>query len=138
MNENEKKKFKMPKMTARWLSSVFGVILVILAGFELTLSAVIFSYYHNSAEAYLKNRTENMTGYYNSYIAPQAASLTTGYRRLAEEYSDLSAAELQVVDLTASALAQDNRMPMAVFPLNEKDSVRRAMLGEINGTRVTV
>ena len=45
---------------------------------------------------------------------------------------------LKVVDLTASALCLDNRLPMAVFSLNEPDSIRRAMLGEVNGTRVTV
>ena len=45
---------------------------------------------------------------------------------------------LKVVDTTASALAQENRMPMAVFSLNEEKSISRAMMGDINGTRITV
>jgi len=32
----------------------------------------------------------------------------------------------------------DNHMPMAVFGLDEPDSIVRAMKGEITGTRVTV
>ena len=46
--------------------------------------------------------------------------------------------KLKVIDLTASALCLENRMPLAVFSLNEEGSIRRSMMGEINGTRVTV
>ena len=97
-------KWKLPKITKRWLSSVFGVILIILAGFELTLGAVIFSYYHNSAETFLKNRSDNMANYYNSYIAPAVTSLDAGARRVAEEFSDLAAGEIQVLDLEGRCL----------------------------------
>ena len=45
---------------------------------------------------------------------------------------------LQVVDMTASILARDNKMPMWVFGLNEKDSIVNTMKGEFNGTKVTV
>ncbi len=45
---------------------------------------------------------------------------------------------LKVVDTTASALAQENRMPMAVFSLNEEKSISRAMMGDMSGTRITV
>ena len=46
--------------------------------------------------------------------------------------------QLAVVDLTASFMCMDNHMPMAVFGLDEPDSIVRAMKGEITGTRVTV
>ena len=46
--------------------------------------------------------------------------------------------QLAVVDLTASVMCMDNHMPMAVFGLDEPDSIVRAMKGEITGTRVTV
>ncbi|MGL5435283.1 MAG: UMP kinase [Lachnospiraceae bacterium] len=46
--------------------------------------------------------------------------------------------QLAVVDLTASIMCMENRMPMAVFDLNEKDSIANAMQGKINGTLVTV
>lgn len=44
---------------------------------------------------------------------------------------------LQVVDMTASILARDNRMPMTVFALNEENSIIRAARGEKIGTVVT-
>lgn len=46
--------------------------------------------------------------------------------------------KLQVVDLTASIMAMENRMPMYVFSLNEKNSIVNTVMGEFNGTRVTV
>ena len=46
--------------------------------------------------------------------------------------------KLQVVDLTASIMAMENRMPMYVFSLNEPDSIVNTVKGDFNGTRVTV
>lgn len=45
---------------------------------------------------------------------------------------------LQVVDMTASVLAMENKMPMLVFKLNEKDSIINAMKDNSKGTVVTV
>lgn len=45
---------------------------------------------------------------------------------------------LQVVDMTASILARDNKMPMVVFLLNEENSIVNAVSGKLNGTIVTV
>ena len=45
---------------------------------------------------------------------------------------------LQVVDMTASILARDNKMPMWVFALNEKNSIVNTIRGKFNGTKVTV
>ncbi|MEE1031314.1 MAG: UMP kinase [Ruminococcus sp.] len=46
--------------------------------------------------------------------------------------------KLAVVDLTASILCMENKMPMLVFGLNEENSIIKAARGEINGTRVVV
>lgn len=46
--------------------------------------------------------------------------------------------KLQVVDLTASILAMENKMPMYVFSLNEENSIVNAANGDFNGTVVTV
>ncbi len=51
---------------------------------------------------------------------------------------DVIARNLQVVDMTASILARDNRMPMLVFSLNEPDSIIESVMGKFNGTKVTV
>ena len=45
---------------------------------------------------------------------------------------------LQVVDMTASILARDNKMPMWVFGLNEENSIVKTLYGEFTGTYVTV
>lgn len=46
--------------------------------------------------------------------------------------------KLQVVDLAASILAMENKMPMFIFSLNEKNSIVNTVKGNFNGTRVTV
>ncbi len=46
--------------------------------------------------------------------------------------------KLQAVDLTASILAMENRMPMYIFSLNEENSIVNTVKGDFNGTRVTV
>ena len=61
----------------------------------------------------------------------------------AKRYDTISIEEvidkkLAVVDLTASIMCMEHKMPMAVFDLNEKDSIAQAMQGKINGTIVTV
>lgn len=61
----------------------------------------------------------------------------------AKKYDEISideviAKNLQVVDMTASILARDNRMPMWVFGLNGTDSIVNAVNGDFNGTKVTV
>ena len=51
---------------------------------------------------------------------------------------EVIAQNLPVVDMTASILARDNRMPMWVFGLNEKNSIVNTVKGKFNGTKVTV
>ena len=45
---------------------------------------------------------------------------------------------LQAIDMTASILARDNRMPMRIFDLGEPDGIVKAAAGRFNGTTVTV
>ena len=61
----------------------------------------------------------------------------------AKKYNEVSINEvieknLQVVDMTASILARDNKMPMWVFGLNEENSIVNTMKGKFGGTKVTV
>lgn len=51
---------------------------------------------------------------------------------------EVIAKNLQVVDMTASILARDNKMPMWVFGLNEENSIVNAVQGQFHGTKVTV
>ena len=61
----------------------------------------------------------------------------------AKKYDEVSIQDvidqkLAVVDLTASIMCMENKMPMYVFGLNEENSIVKAMSGEFNGTKVTV
>ena len=46
--------------------------------------------------------------------------------------------KLAVVDMTASILCMENKMPMLVFGLNEKDSIVNTAHGKFTGTKVLV
>ena len=46
--------------------------------------------------------------------------------------------KLGVIDMTASVMCMENRMPLMIFGLNEKNSIINAMTGKFNGTIVTV
>ncbi|SFG47632.1 uridylate kinase [Lachnospiraceae bacterium C7] len=46
--------------------------------------------------------------------------------------------KLAVIDLTASIMCMENKMPMYVFGLNEENSIVNAVTGKFNGTKVTV
>ena len=45
---------------------------------------------------------------------------------------------LQVVDMTASIMVRDNKVPMRVFSLNEENGIVKALSDDFNGTKVTV
>lgn len=52
-------------------------------------------------------------------------------------YNEVIEKQLTAIDLTASIMCMEQKMPMAVFSLNEKDGIANAMQGKINGTIVT-
>ena len=61
----------------------------------------------------------------------------------AKRYDSISIEEiiekkLLVVDMTASIMCMENKMPMYVFALNEENSIVKAISGHFNGTKVTV
>jgi len=61
----------------------------------------------------------------------------------AKKYDEVSIEEvldkkLAVVDLTATIMCYENKMPMQVFGLNEENSIITAANGINNGTRITV
>lgn len=52
-------------------------------------------------------------------------------------YDEALMKRLGVMDSTAFALCQENHMPILVFSMSEKDSIRRAICGESIGTLVS-
>ena len=61
----------------------------------------------------------------------------------AKKYSELPISEvvnkrLGVIDLSASAICMEDKMPLLVFSLEEKDGIVNALKGKTNGTKITV
>ena len=61
----------------------------------------------------------------------------------AKKYNEISIQEvvdkkLGVIDMTASVLCMENKMPLMVFGLNEENSIVKALSGKFSGTIVTV
>ena len=61
----------------------------------------------------------------------------------AKKYAEISIQEmidkkLMAVDMTASILCMENKMPMLVFGLNEENSIANTINGTFTGTKVTV
>ena len=61
----------------------------------------------------------------------------------AKKYDEISIAEvvdkrLAVMDLTASIMCMENKMPMLVFGLEGENSIVDTVRGKFNGTRITV
>ncbi len=61
----------------------------------------------------------------------------------AVKYNEISIDEvvskkLAVIDLTASIMCMENKMPMLVFGLNEENSIVNTVSGKFTGTKVTV
>ena len=53
-------------------------------------------------------------------------------------YQEVLDRKLKVLDLTATVMCMENRIPTLVFSLNEKDSIVNNVSGNITGTVVTV
>ncbi len=51
-------------------------------------------------------------------------------------YLDVLTENLQVMDATATALCHDNKMPILVFNIDQKDNIKSALLGKHVGTIV--
>lgn len=61
----------------------------------------------------------------------------------AKKFSEISIKEvvdkkLGVIDLAASVLCMENKVPMMIFGLNEKDSIINTVNGKFTGTKITV
>ena len=61
----------------------------------------------------------------------------------AKKYDEISidevvAKKLAAMDLTASIMCMEQKMPMLVFGLNEENSIVNTLKGKFNGTKVTV
>lgn len=61
----------------------------------------------------------------------------------AKKYDEISINEvidkkLGVIDLAASVLAMENKVPMLIFGLNEENSIINTVTGKFTGTKITV
>ena len=117
---------------------------------EPYLSARRRELYVPGADYPFRNENKRITGkihmlqYLSDIDMPKGVVVIShGFTESAVKYDEVSideviAKNLQVMDMTASILARDNKMPMWVFGLNEENSIVETMSGNFNGTKVTV
>ena len=93
-------------------------------------------YTHDAADASLENGllAKNIDGVYDSDPSKNPD---------AKRYDEVSIDEvieknLQVIDMTASIMCRDNKLPLLIFALKEEQSIVRTASGEKTGTAVTV
>ena len=141
-------------MNCIYVSEIFrsvGMMTNILTPFECGSFTKLFS--KDRANKYF---AKGMVVFFAGGTGPPDFSTDTGVVRraivynadpakdpTAKKYDEVSideviAKNLQVVDMTASILARDNKMPMWVFGLNEENSIVNTLKGKFNGTKVTV
>lgn len=77
---------------------------------------------------------KNVDGVYDS--DPNKNKDAKKYDKLT--YKDIISEELEVIDLTSAIMCKEQNMPMLVFSLLEKDSIKNAMVNNISGTFITV
>jgi uridylate kinase len=65
---------------------------------------------------------------------PMKDSTATKYTELT--YIELLNKGLKVMDSTSVSLCMDNKLPMVIFNVEQKDSIKRVLLGEKIGTTV--
>ncbi len=78
-------------------------------------------------------KATNVDGVYDS--DPKTNSAAQKYDTIT--YDEVSEKNLKVMDSTAIAQCRDNKMPMMIFKLLEKDCLKKAVCGEMVGTVVT-
>lgn len=74
----------------------------------------------------------NVDGVYSA--DPNIDKTAVKYKELT--YLDMINKSLDVMDITASSLSMDNKIPLVVFKLNEKGNIKRVILGEDIGTNI--
>lgn len=77
---------------------------------------------------------KNIDGVYSA--DPRTDSSAVKYDSI--PYAEVLEKHLNVMDMTATSLAMDNRIPAIVFPLADPENIVRAVLGENVGTTVTL
>ena len=77
---------------------------------------------------------KNVDGIYDS--DPKANPSAKKFDRIS--INEVVEKKLGVIDMTASVMCMENKMPLMVFGLNEENSIVNAMSGKFSGTIVTV
>ncbi len=112
---------KWPRVTTRWLYSVFGVIVLILVGFEITIGAVVFSYYNSSVENLLTTRAENLASFYSQYISNEYTTLESSIDAFTADFADKDIMELQIVNPDGECIYTSLGYAVGSTPLESRD-----------------
>ncbi|MEG2073212.1 MAG: sensor histidine kinase, partial [Angelakisella sp.] len=85
------------KITKRWLTGSFGIILVIVVVMVAAVSIGVKNYYYNGARQYVLSRAETVTERLTAYSQDTSTDFMTEVRRLVEKFDYKDKMELMAV-----------------------------------------
>ena len=89
-------------IVARWYLNVFAIITTILLTFDIVASIVMYTYYYNSMEDYLKSWAATTTLNFNRHYKTLYADFYSGAQKTAEEFDAKDKIELQIIDVNGT------------------------------------
>ncbi|MEG1778037.1 MAG: HAMP domain-containing sensor histidine kinase, partial [Angelakisella sp.] len=119
------------KITKRWLTGSFGIILVIVVVMVAAVSIGVKNYYYNGARQYVLSRAETVTERLTAYSQDTSTDFMTEVRRLVEKFDYKDKMELMAVQdentiiITSSGFQPDvaPEMPDYHMAINSRDGI---------------
>lgn len=131
------------KITKRWLSGNFSVVLILIAVLVLTVSLGIRTFYYNSTRQYLLSRADAVDTLLTGYAADSSVDFSSRLRKLVEDFEYKEKVELMAIGgdgqvyITSSGFQPDaqTEMPDYQNALTSSDGIGE-YTGMMGGERV--
>ncbi len=114
-------------ITRRWYINVLAVVFLVLVGFEIIFSVIVYNYYYDSVGQHLKARAEITSRFFNKYSKTQYSEFYTGARQLVDDFTEKDKIELQIIDLDGKVLFSSNGFVPSVLVMT--NDVKNAIWG---------
>lgn len=126
---------KINGITNRWFFNVFGVILIIIIGFECVLGAVVFKYYYDSVTKYLQYRADQTSSFFNRFTLSEYTNFYAGTKKLIDDFNDKDKIELQILDTSGMLIFSSSGFsPRTKVTTSDVEAARWGELKQYVGT----
>lgn len=114
-------------ITRRWYINVLAVVFLVLVGFEVIFSVIVYNYYYDSVRGHLKTSAETTSRFFNKYSKTQYSEFYSGAKQLVDDFTEKDKMELQIIDLDGKVLFSSNGFVPSVSV--KTNDVRNAIWG---------